>query len=275
MLADCYCAVVLRSILSPRPPLINEVASQVMLIDLPSPPPSPPPPPHHPFCFLPLFSKVQLHSSTAIHHRNEAGCGAKLNVPISISWWEAVGGTEVTVVEIGWRRGGGGGGLGAWSKIGVVLLEGLGLGGAGKRFCLRWMLRSSCCAQQHSCLEMSTPCFVYFWIFFEQVLKKRIEVVAAPEMSFELVLEWLVLLWEGWWHHEMGKGSPHAEFIFYLGEALFTGVSIKLIIAFTSAQKSPPILCHTDFVVHGGAFCTCTQSLENLFWLRATTCKLF
>lgn len=52
-------------------------------------------------CFLPLFSKVQLHSSTAIHHQNEAGCGAKLNVPISISQCEAVQGTEVTVVEIG------------------------------------------------------------------------------------------------------------------------------------------------------------------------------
>lgn len=52
-------------------------------------------------CFLPLFSKVQLHSSTAIHHWNEARCGAKLNVPISISQREAVQGTEVTVVEIG------------------------------------------------------------------------------------------------------------------------------------------------------------------------------
>lgn len=57
-------------------------------------------------CFLPLFSKVQLHSSTAIHHWNEAGCGAKLNVPISISQREAVQGIEVTVVEIG--SGGGG-----------------------------------------------------------------------------------------------------------------------------------------------------------------------
>lgn len=47
-------------------------------------------------CFLPLFSKVQLHSSTAIHHWNEAGCGAKLNVPISISQRQAVQGTEVT-----------------------------------------------------------------------------------------------------------------------------------------------------------------------------------
>lgn len=77
-----------HSVLSPQSPLINEVASQVMLIDLP-------------LCFLPLFSKVQLHSSTAIHHWNEAGCGAKLNVPISISSREPVQGTEVTVVEIG------------------------------------------------------------------------------------------------------------------------------------------------------------------------------
>lgn len=81
--------IALYPIPSPQSLLINEVASQVMLIDVSS------------FCFLPLFSKVQLHSSTAIHHWNEAGCGAKLNVPISISQREAVQGTEVTVVEIG------------------------------------------------------------------------------------------------------------------------------------------------------------------------------
>lgn len=83
-----------------------------------------------PFCFLPLLSKVQLHSSTAIHQRNEAGCGAKLNVPISISQREAVRGTEVTVVEIGWRRGdskvGGGGGGGGAARVfilNVLILE--------------------------------------------------------------------------------------------------------------------------------------------------------
>lgn len=63
-----------------------------------------------PFCFLPLFSKVQLYSSTAIHHWNEAGCGAKLNVPISISSREPVQGTEVTggnwLVEEGVRNRG-------------------------------------------------------------------------------------------------------------------------------------------------------------------------
>lgn len=87
MHTDCYsilfCCILFYSILSSQSLLINEVASQVMLIDLP-------------LCFLPLFSKVQLHSSTAIHHWNEAGCGAKLNVPISISQREAVQGIEVT-----------------------------------------------------------------------------------------------------------------------------------------------------------------------------------